>query len=70
MRKGLRLSNSTESLVEWRSGEAGVPTGWRSREKVCADNKIRTYYLSPGGHTFPSRLAAYQHMLRAGTYSR
>jgi hypothetical protein len=69
MRRGLRVENS-ETQLQWRPGEGDVPAGWRTREKVCADKKVRTYYLSPGGQTFPSRLAAFQHMLRAGTYSR
>jgi len=64
MRKGLR--NKTK--FEWESGREGVPNGWKTREKLSSDGKVRIFYLSPGGISFPCRLAAYEHMVKDGAY--
>ena len=65
MKKGLR--NKTK--FEWESGRDGVPTGWKTREKLSSDGKVRIFYLSPGGISFPCRLAAYEHMVKDGAYN-
>jgi len=64
MRKGLR--NKTK--FDWESGREGVPNGWKTREKLSSDGKVRIFYLSPGGISFPCRLAAYEHMVKDGAY--
>jgi DNA-directed RNA polymerase subunit RPC12/RpoP len=64
MKKGLR--NKTK--FEWESGRDGVPNGWKTREKLSSDGKVRIFYLSPGGISFPCRLAAYEHMVKDGAY--
>eukprot|EP00090_Calanus_glacialis_P026941 TRINITY_DN4235_c0_g1_i1.p1 TRINITY_DN4235_c0_g1~~TRINITY_DN4235_c0_g1_i1.p1 ORF type:complete len:1427 (+),score=292.50 TRINITY_DN4235_c0_g1_i1:78-4358(+) len=66
MKKGLR--NKTK--FEWESGRDGVPTGWKTREKLSSDGKVRIFYLSPGGISFPCRLAAYEHMVKDGAYQQ
>lgn len=64
MKKGLR--NKTK--FEWESGREGVPQGWKTRQKLSSDGKVRIFYLSPGGISFPCRLAAYDHMVKDGGY--
>jgi len=66
MKKGLR--NKTK--FEWESGREGVPFGWKTREKLSSDGKVRIFYLSPGGISFPCRLAAYEHMVKDGAYNQ
>eukprot|EP00092_Neocalanus_flemingeri_P004097 GFUD01004409.1.p1 GENE.GFUD01004409.1~~GFUD01004409.1.p1 ORF type:complete len:1441 (+),score=264.42 GFUD01004409.1:78-4400(+) len=65
MKKGLR--NKTK--FDWESGRDGVPAGWKTREKLSSDGKVRIFYLSPGGISFPCRLAAYEHMVKDGAYN-
>ena len=65
MKRGLR----TKTQFEWESGRPGVPDGWMTREKLSSDGKVRVFYLSPGGISFPCRQAALDHMAADGKYS-
>merc|ERR1719266_1328538 len=66
MKRGLR----TKTQFEWESGRPGVPEGWMTREKLSSDGKVRVFYLSPGGISFPCRQAALDHMAADGKYSQ
>ena len=66
MRKGLR----EKTKFEWSSSRQDIPAGWKTREKLSSDGKTRVFYLSPGGISFPCRLAAYEHMVKDGGYRR
>ena len=65
MKKGLR----EKTKFDWSSSREDVPRGWKTREKLSSDGKTRIFYLSPGGISFPCRLAAYEHMVKDGGYS-
>ena len=65
MKKGLR----EKTKFDWRSDREDVPRGWKTREKLSSDGKTRIFYLSPGGISFPCRLAAYEHMVKDGGYT-
>ena len=65
MRKGLR----EKTKFDWTDARVDVPRGWKTREKLSSDGKTRIFYLSPGGISFPCRLAAYEHMVKDGGYS-
>ena len=65
MKKGLR----EKSKFDWSSSRTDIPRGWKTREKLSSDGKTRVFYLSPGGISFPCRLAAYEHMVKDGGYS-
>ena len=47
-----------------------MPNGWMTREKLSSDGKVRVFYLSPGGISFPCRQAALDHMAADGKYSQ
>ena len=64
MSRGLR----SKQQFDWRADRADVPPGWKTREKVSSDGKSRVFYLSPGGISFPCRLAAFEHMVKDGGY--
>ena len=66
MRKGLR----EKTKFEWSNTRQDIPAGWKTREKLSSDGKTRVFYLSPGGISFPCRLAAYEHMVKDGGYRR
>ena len=65
MRKGLR----EKTKFEWSASRSDIPKGWKTREKLSSDGKTRIFYLSPGGISFPCRLAAYEHMVKDGGYT-
>ena len=65
MKKGLR----EKTKFDWSSSREDTPRGWKTREKLSSDGKTRIFYLSPGGISFPCRLAAYEHMVKDGGYS-
>ena len=65
MKKGLR----EKTKFDWTDARVDVPRGWKTREKLSSDGKTRIFYLSPGGISFPCRLAAYEHMVKDGGYS-
>lgn len=65
MRKGLR----EKTKFDWSDARQDIPRGWKTREKLSSDGKTRIFYLSPGGISFPCRLAAYEHMVKDGGYT-
>ena len=65
MKKGLR----EKTKFDWTATRTDIPKGWKTREKLSSDGKTRVFYLSPGGISFPCRLAAYEHMIKDGGYS-
>ena len=65
MKKGLR----EKTKFDWSSSREDIPRGWKTREKLSSDGKTRIFYLSPGGISFPCRLAAYEHMVKDGGYT-
>ena len=48
---------------DWEEDET-VPSGWKSRRAQSKTEK--QYFLSPQGHSFPTRFVAYQHLVKEG----
>jgi len=66
LRRGLKMK---AVALDWKAGEDDVPEDWKVREVLSTDKKLRIFFLSPGGLSFPCRQAAYDHMVKVGTYS-
>jgi len=49
---------------DWISGDQTLPAGWKIRHCLRKDGKNTSYFLSPGGESFVTRLQCLQYLIK------